>query len=129
MHPGPGGAGLSRKAIMEQVDASLAWLGDDHMDLYQIHRFDPDVPVEETKHYTIWSRPARPATLAPPRCGPGSSPNSSTLPQYHCTPFVSMQDQDNLETQAPLLQVPAARADEHGRRLRVPPRTGVRSRR
>jgi aryl-alcohol dehydrogenase-like predicted oxidoreductase len=48
MHDGPGGHGLSRKAILEQVDASLARLGADYIDLYQIHRFDPHTPVEET---------------------------------------------------------------------------------
>ncbi|GIL37327.1 aldo/keto reductase [Phycicoccus sp. DTK01] len=48
MHDGPGGSGLSRKAILEQVDASLRRLQTDHVDLYQIHRFDPEVPVEET---------------------------------------------------------------------------------
>jgi aryl-alcohol dehydrogenase-like predicted oxidoreductase len=48
MHDAPGGAGLSRKAILEQVDASLTRLGTGYVDLYQIHRFDPDTPVEET---------------------------------------------------------------------------------
>jgi aryl-alcohol dehydrogenase-like predicted oxidoreductase len=48
MGEGPGGRGLSRRAIMEQVDASLTRLGTDYVDLYQIHRFDPDTPVEET---------------------------------------------------------------------------------
>jgi aryl-alcohol dehydrogenase-like predicted oxidoreductase len=48
MHDGPGGEGLSRKAILEQLDASLRRLDTDYVDLYQIHRFDPDTPVEET---------------------------------------------------------------------------------
>ncbi|HEX2895223.1 MAG TPA: aldo/keto reductase [Marmoricola sp.] len=48
MHEGPGGSGLSRRAIMEQIDASLARLGTEYVDLYQIHRFDPETPVEET---------------------------------------------------------------------------------
>lgn len=48
MGDGPGDAGLSRKAIMQQIDASLTRLGTDYVDLYQIHRFDPATPVEET---------------------------------------------------------------------------------
>ncbi len=45
MHDGPGGSGLSRKAILEQLDASLRRLGADYIDVYYIHRFDDDVPV------------------------------------------------------------------------------------
>src|SRR3712207_575658 len=48
MRPGPNGAGLSRKAILSEIDASLRRLGTDYVDLYQVHRFDPHTPVEET---------------------------------------------------------------------------------
>ena len=48
MAPGPNGAGLSRKAIMSAIDASLTRLGTDYVDLYQIHRWDPLTPIEET---------------------------------------------------------------------------------
>ncbi len=48
MRPGPNGAGLSRKAIMTEIDASLRRLGTDHVDLYQIHRWDYTTPIEET---------------------------------------------------------------------------------
>jgi aryl-alcohol dehydrogenase-like predicted oxidoreductase len=48
MRPGPYGAGLSRKAIMAEIDASLRRLGTDYVDLYQIHRWDYGTPIEET---------------------------------------------------------------------------------
>src|SRR5579871_5025380 len=48
MRPGPNGAGLSRKAILAEIDASLKRLGTDYVDLYQIHRWDPKTPIEET---------------------------------------------------------------------------------
>lgn len=48
MHPGPNGAGLSRKAIMTEIDNSLRRLGTDYVDLYQIHRWDYHTPIEET---------------------------------------------------------------------------------
>jgi aryl-alcohol dehydrogenase (NADP+) len=48
MHPGPNGAGLSRKAILRELDDSLRRLGTDYVDLYQIHRWDPKTPIEET---------------------------------------------------------------------------------
>ena len=48
MRPGPNSRGLSRKEIMFEIDASLRRLGTDYVDLYQIHRWDPRTPIEET---------------------------------------------------------------------------------
>ncbi len=48
MHEGPNGSGLSRKAIMSEIDKSLKRLGTDYVDLYYIHRWDYNTPIEET---------------------------------------------------------------------------------
>ncbi|MFJ6542878.1 aldo/keto reductase [Streptomyces sp. NPDC091385] len=48
MRPGPNGGGLSRKAILSEIDHSLRRLGTDYVDLYQIHRYDHETPIEET---------------------------------------------------------------------------------
>ncbi len=48
MRPGPNGTGLSRRAILAEIDNSLRRLGTDFVDLYQIHRWDPNVPIAET---------------------------------------------------------------------------------
>jgi aryl-alcohol dehydrogenase-like predicted oxidoreductase len=48
MRPGPNGSGLSRKAILRELEDSLQRLGTDYVDLYQIHRWDPGTPIEET---------------------------------------------------------------------------------
>ncbi|HZB25126.1 MAG TPA: aldo/keto reductase [Vicinamibacterales bacterium] len=48
MGPGPNDRGLSRKHVLASIDASLRRLGMDYVDLYQIHRWDPETPIEET---------------------------------------------------------------------------------
>ena len=98
MHDGPGGQGLSRKAILEQVDASLTRLGTDYIDLYQIHRFDPEAPVEETMealHDIVKAGKAR-------YIGASSmyawqfAKLQHTAEIHGWTPFVAMQNQYNL---------------------------------
>ena len=98
MRPGPYGGGLSRKAILNEVDASLKRLGTDYIDLYQIHRFDPLVPVEETME----------ALHDVVRAGKARYPGASSMYAWQFatmqhaadlggwTRFVSMQDQYNL---------------------------------
>jgi len=62
MTPGENGGGLSRKHILSGIDASLGRLGMDYVDLYQIHRWDPRTPIEETMsalHEVVQSGKAR----------------------------------------------------------------------
>jgi 1-deoxyxylulose-5-phosphate synthase len=92
--PGENGQGLSRKHIMASIDASLARLEMDYVDLYQIHRFDPSTPVEETMdalHDVVRAGKAR-------YIGASSmyAWQFAKLQSVARTPFVSMQDHYNL---------------------------------
>jgi aryl-alcohol dehydrogenase (NADP+) len=98
MHDGPNGGGLSRKAILGEVEASLSRLGTDYIDLYQIHRWDPRTPIEETieaLHDVVKSGKARYIGA--------SSMSAWQFSKAHylariarLTPFVSMQNHYNL---------------------------------
>jgi len=92
--PGENGAGLSRKHVMASIDGSLQRLGLDYVDLYQIHRWDPRTPIEETMdalHDVVRAGKAR-------YIGASSmyawqfAKAQSVAP----TPFVSMQNHYNL---------------------------------
>ena len=98
MRPGPNGAGLSRRAILAEIDHSLTRLGVDHVDLYQIHRWDPLTPIEETMetlHDVVKAGKAR-------YLGASSmyawqfAKAQYTADLNGFTRFVSMQDQYNL---------------------------------
>jgi 1-deoxyxylulose-5-phosphate synthase len=98
MHDGPAGSGLSREAIMEQIDASLARLDTDYVDLYQIHRFDPETPVEETMealHDVVKAGKAR--YIGASSMWAWQFSKMQYVADLHgWTRFVSMQDQYNL---------------------------------
>ena len=98
MRQGPNGAGLSRVAILHEIDDSLRRLRTDYVDLYQIHRFDPDVPIEETMealHDVVKAGKAR-------YIGASSMFAWQFAQMQHAaelngwTPFISMQDQYSL---------------------------------
>ncbi len=97
MGPGPNDRGLSRGAIMTQVDASLKRLGTEYIDLYQVHRYDPRTPIEETMralHDVVRAGKVR-------YIGASSMWTWQFAQMQHVaerngwTPFVSMQDQYN----------------------------------
>jgi aryl-alcohol dehydrogenase-like predicted oxidoreductase len=92
--PGENGAGLSRKHIMASIDASLGRLELEYVDLYQIHRWDPNTPIEETMdalHDIVHAGKAR-------YIGASSMFAWQFAKAQHvaATPFVSMQNHYNL---------------------------------
>ncbi|PPG03671.1 MULTISPECIES: aldo/keto reductase [unclassified Rathayibacter] len=98
MRPGSNGGGLSRRHILSAIDDSLRRLGTDYVDLYQIHRWDPETPIEETMetlHDVVRSGRAR-------YIGASSmwawqfAKAQYTADLNGWTRFVSMQDQYNL---------------------------------
>jgi len=94
MGPGPNDRGLSRKHIMASIDASLSRLDTDYVDLYQIHRWDYETPIEETMealHDVVKAGKAR-------YIGASSMFvwQFAKAQQVAATPFVSMQNHYNL---------------------------------
>lgn len=76
---GPNAGGLSREAVFQAIDDSLTRLGTDYVDFYQIHRFDPRAPIEETLDalHDV-AKAGKVTTSAPGRCTHGSSPKPIT---------------------------------------------------
>jgi aryl-alcohol dehydrogenase-like predicted oxidoreductase len=98
MSEGPNGGGLSRKAILSEIDASLRRLGTDYVDLYQIHRWDPKTPVLETMealHDVVKAGKAR--YLGASSMWAWQFSKAQYLAKAAgLTPFVSMQNHYNL---------------------------------
>jgi aryl-alcohol dehydrogenase (NADP+) len=98
MRPGPNGRGLSRKAILTEIDASLRRLGMDYVDLYQIHRWDAHTPIEETLealHDVVRAGKAR--YIGASSMWAWQFSKALYLADTHgWTPFVSMQNHYNL---------------------------------
>jgi len=98
MRDEPNGRGLSRKAIMTEVDASLRRLGMDYIDLYQTHRWDDETPIEETLealHDTVKAGKVRYIGASSMRAFQFAKA-LYTADLRHWTRFVSMQPQYNL---------------------------------
>ena len=98
MHAGPNGAGLSRKAILGEIDASLERLGMEYVDLYQIHRWDATTPIEETMealHDVVRAGKAR--YLGASSMWAWQFAKAQRVAAANgWTPFVSMQNHHNL---------------------------------
>lgn len=98
MRAGPNGAGLSRKNILTEIDHSLRRLGTDYVDLYQVHRWDPKTPIEETLealHDVVKAGKAR-YIGASNMAAWQFSKALYTSRQHGWTRFVSMQNHLNL---------------------------------
>jgi aryl-alcohol dehydrogenase-like predicted oxidoreductase len=92
--PGENGRGLSRKHVLASIDASLERLGLDYVDLYQIHRWDPLTPIEETMtalHDVVAAGKARYVGASSMYAWQFAKAQRSAA-----TPFVSMQNHYNL---------------------------------
>ncbi|SDS31320.1 aldo/keto reductase [Actinoplanes derwentensis] len=95
---GPNDRGLSRKHIMASIDASLRRLGTDHVDLYQIHRWDRETPIEETMealHDVVKAGKARYLGASSMHAWQFAKAQF-TAERHGWTKFVSMQPQYNL---------------------------------
>lgn len=96
--PGPNGRGLSRKHVLSAIDASLERLGFDHVDLYQVHRWDPHTPIEETMealHDVVRAGKAR--YLGASSMAAWQFAKAQRVAERHgWTPFVSVQPHYNL---------------------------------
>jgi 1-deoxyxylulose-5-phosphate synthase len=98
MREGPNGSGLSRKAILSEIDHSLKRLGTDYVDLYQIHRWDYQTPIEETMealHDVVKAGKAR-YIGASAMFAWQFQKALHTAEQHGWTRFVSMQNHMNL---------------------------------
>src|SRR6266700_2299155 len=98
MHEGPNGSGLLRKAILSEIDNSLKRLGTDYVDLYQIHRWDYQTPIEETMealHDVVKAGKAR-YLGASAMFAWQFQRGLYVAKKYGWTRFVSMQDHLNL---------------------------------
>jgi aryl-alcohol dehydrogenase-like predicted oxidoreductase len=96
--PGPNGRGLSRKHILSAIDASLTRLGMDYVDLYQIHRWDPETPIEETMealHDVVRAGKAR--YIGASSMYAWQFAKAQSIARHRAwTPFVAMQNHYNL---------------------------------